>query len=168
MPRKSTEALILHCTATLAHQDFRKDDIEAMHKRRGFKQIGYHYLITLAGKVETGRAPDTSLGAHVQGFNDRTLGIAYVGGLRSADAKPIDTRNEAQTAAMEALCRKLIAKYPSAVILGHRDLSLDRDQDGEVETHEWMKMCPCFNAGPWAKSLGLPGGKYSRGKFVRI
>ena len=168
MPRKSTSAIVIHCTATLAHQDFRRDEIEAMHKRRGFKQIGYHYLVTLAGKIEIGRSPDDTIGAHVQEFNDRTVGIAYVGGLRSSDAKPMDTRTDAQTEALGKLCRTLLKKYPKAVILGHRDLSPDLDRDGIVEKHEWMKICPCFNAGPWAKSLGLPGGYYSKGLFYRL
>lgn len=168
MPRTRTDAIVVHCTATLAHQDFRRAEIAAMHRKRGFKDIGYHYLINLSGKVEVGRAPDNSVGAHVQNFNSTTLGVAYVGGLRSNDAKPMDTRTPAQIQAMADLLRKLIKKYPNAVILGHRDLSPDLDKDGIVEQHEWMKVCPCFDAGPWAKSLGLPGGKYTRNKFVRL
>lgn len=168
MPRKSTEAIVIHCTATLAHQDFRRAEIEAMHKKRGWKQIGYHYLITLDGTVEVGRAPDSSIGAHVQGFNDRTLGIAYVGGLRSSDAKPWDTRTPDQLMAMLVLLRVLIKKYPTAVILGHRDLSPDSDDDGVVEPHEWMKQCPCFDAGPWAVTNGLPGGRFRFGGFLRL
>jgi N-acetylmuramoyl-L-alanine amidase len=139
-----------------------------MHRRRGWSEIGYHYLITLDGKVYAGRRPDESVGAHVGGFNNRTLGIAYVGGLRSSDAKPMDTRRPEQTANMEKLCRTLLTRFPKAVILGHRDLSPDLDGDDEIEPHEWMKQCPCFNAGPWAKSVGLPGGKYVRGEFVKL
>lgn len=168
MPRSRTDAIVIHCTATLAHQDFRKPEIEAMHKRRGFKTIGYHYLITLAGKIEKGREPENSVGAHVEGFNATTLGIAYVGGLRSNDAKPADTRTPAQIEAMKRLCADLVKRYPGAVILGHRDLSPDKDKDGVIETHEWLKVCPCFDAGAWAKSVGLPGGKLSRGKYVRL
>ena len=168
MTRKSTDAIVIHCTATLAHQDFRLAEIEAMHKRRGFKQIGYHYLIDLKGIVQVGRKPMDSVGAHVQGFNDRTLGVAYVGGLRSADAKPWDTRTDAQKASMEEFCRDMVKRYPKAVILGHRDLSPDLDKDGVVEPQEWMKQCPCFNAGPWARSLGLPGGLYSKGQFRKL
>jgi N-acetylmuramoyl-L-alanine amidase len=166
MSRKTTEAIVIHCTATLAHQDFRRAEIAAMHKKRGFRDIGYHYLITLAGKVEIGRAPDDSIGAHVENFNSRTLGVAYVGGLRSSDAKPTDTRNPAQIAAMKALLAKLSKKYPHAVILGHRDLSPDKNSDGLISQNEWMKVCPCFDAGAWAKSVGLCGGKFTRGKFA--
>lgn len=167
MKRQKTEAIVIHCTATLAHQDFHKAEIDAMHKRRGWKSIGYHYLIPLDGKIETGRALDAQ-GAHVQGFNNRTIAIAYVGGLRSSDAKPVDTRKVPQINAMLDLCKTLSAKYPGAVILGHRDLSPDLDKDGTVEPQEWMKMCPCFDAGPWAAVNGLRGGYYSRGAFYRI
>jgi N-acetylmuramoyl-L-alanine amidase len=165
--RSRTDALVIHCTATLAHQDFRRKEINSMHIRRGFRQIGYHYLICLDGRVESGRKPD-EVGAHVSGFNDTTLGIAYVGGLRSEDAKPIDTRTPEQSASLLKLCKQLLKKYPNAVVLGHRDLSPDLDRDGVVEPHEWMKQCPCFNAGPWAKAMGLPGAHYSKGRYVRL
>ena len=29
---------------------------------------------------------------------------------------------------------------------GHRDLSPDRNGNGEIEPEEWMKACPCFDA----------------------
>jgi N-acetylmuramoyl-L-alanine amidase len=168
MKRASTEAIVIHCTATLAHHPFDVKAIRAMHIARGFSDIGYAFLIGLNGETWEGRKPVDAVGAHVEGFNSRTIGISYVGGLASATAKPTDTRTDAQKRALEALLRKLVLMYPSAVILGHRDLSPDRNGDGAVTSNEWMKSCPCFEAGPWAKSLGLPGGKYSRGKFVRL
>ena len=181
MPRTSTEAIVIHCTATLAHQAHTVASIRAMHMvpkskgGQGFSDIGYHYLLCLDGKTYQGRKPEDSIGAHVgtqrlpgKSFNLFTLGYSYVGGLRSLDAKPTDTRNPAQMKEMEAHCRKLLATYPNAVILGHRDLSPDLDQDGIVEPPEYMKQCPCFDAGLWAKALGLPGGAYSHGKFVGI
>lgn len=166
--RIRTDAIVIHCTATLAHQPFNVAAIRAMHKARGFSDIGYNFLIGLKGETWEGRKPVAAAGAHVQNFNSTTLGFAYVGGLRVEDAKPTDTRNPAQIAAMTALCQRLIKLYPKAVILGHRDLSPDLDRDGVVEPQEYMKMCPCFDAGPWAKSLGLPGARYSNGKYVRL
>ena len=168
MPRSATLAIVVHCTATLAHQPFDVKGIRAMHKARGFSDIGYHWLIGLNGEVWQGRKPETSVGAHVSGFNASTLGISYVGGLDSATARPKDTRTPAQIKAMTALLKDICKRYPQAVVLGHRDLSPDKNGNGTIEPGEWMKSCPCFDAGPWAKTLGLPGGKYSRGKFARI
>jgi hypothetical protein len=50
-------------------------------------------------------------------------------------------------------------RYPKALILGHRDLSPDKDHDGVIEPHEFIKACPCFNAREFAVSHGLkPAG----------
>ena len=50
---------------------------------------------------------------------------------------------------------KLVAlseKYPDATILGHRDLSPDKDGDGVIETSEWVKHCPSFDVKEWLKN----------------
>jgi len=167
MPRKRTDAIVIHCTATPEGKEQTVASITAMHRARGWSTIGYHYLIGINGEEWVGRAPDTSVGAHVAGFNNTTLGVSYVGGVDKA-GKPKDTRTAAQIKALEGLLGRLSAKYPKAVILGHRDLSPDKDGDGQVEPAEWIKVCPCFEAGPWAKSIGLPGGKYSKGKYVTL
>jgi N-acetylmuramoyl-L-alanine amidase len=164
--RLTTKAIVIHCTATLAHQPWTRQGIKQMHLARGFSDIGYHYLIGLNGELWVGRKPDESIGAHVRGFNDDTLAIAYVGGLASSTAKPTDTRTAGQELTMEAICRKMVKKYNGIPILGHRDLSPDLDHDGVVEKHEWLKECPCFDAGLWAKSVGLPGAKYVNGTYV--
>lgn len=168
MPRVRTDALVVHCSATKANQPFNAASIRQMHLARGWKDIGYHYVILLDGTVEKGRRPESSVGSHVAGFNNTTLGICYVGGLDASTGKPRDTRTPAQIIAMTALLKSLLTRYPKAVILGHRDLSPDKDNDGVVEANEWLKACPCFDAGQWAKNAGLPGGKYVRGKYVKL
>lgn len=168
MSRSSTDAIVIHCTATLAGAPYNVSSIRQMHKARGFSDIGYHYLIGLDGEVWEGRKPQNSVGAHVKGYNDTTIGVAYVGGLRATDAAPMDTRTEKQKSSLLAVCTKLVKAYPNVVILGHRDLSKDLDLDGVIEPNEYMKMCPCFDAGPWAKSVGLPGGKLSFGKYIKL
>ena len=168
MSRSRTDAIVIHCTATLANAPYDVSSIRQMHIARGFKDIGYHYLIGLKGEIWEGRKPKDSIGAHVSGFNDTTLGVSYVGGLRVSDGHPTDTRTDKQKTSLITLCKKLVKTYPQAVILGHRDLSKDLDLDGVIEPNEYMKMCPCFDAGPWAKSVGLPGGKYSFGKYIKL
>jgi N-acetyl-anhydromuramyl-L-alanine amidase AmpD len=115
-----------------------------MHLARGFSDIGYHALIHLDGRVSPGRSEDID-GAHVAGHNRNTLGYSYVGGIDSK-GKAKDTRTPAQKETMVRLTREAIKKYKLKLVLGHRDLSPDKDHDGVVEPHEWVKMCPCFNA----------------------
>jgi N-acetylmuramoyl-L-alanine amidase len=167
MPRSRTDAIVIHCTATPFKVGHNRDTIDAMHKARGFSGIGYHYLIGLDGTLYEGRDID-DMGAHVKHFNDSTAAVAYVGGL-GPDGSPMDTRNQHQNKTLINLLQTILLKrYPKAVITGHRDYSPDLDKDGVVEPHEYIKQCPCFDAGPWAKSVGLPGARYSYGKYVSL
>ena len=165
--RKRTDYIVIHTTATPEGKPFTVADITRMHKARGFQTIGYHYLIGLNGEIWPGRVPDNSVGAHVAGYNSTTLGVSYVGGV-DKNNKPKDTRTDGQRAAMLTLIRKLLIKYPKAMILGHRDLSPDKNHDGVVTPNEWIKQCPCFSARTWARENGLPAALGEPGIKVAV
>ena len=55
-----------------------------------------------------------------------------------------DTRTEWQRHSLRVLVRALLMDYPEAKVAGHRDLSPDLNNNGEVEPMEWTKQCPCF------------------------
>ena len=57
------DTIIIHCSATRAGRDIRAKDIDYMHRERGWRMIGYNYVIDLDGTVEEGR-PLTMDGAH--------------------------------------------------------------------------------------------------------
>ena len=91
---RNIDSIIVHCSATKAGQDFTATDIDRWHRERGFNGIGYHYVICLDGKLEKGR--DVALvGAHCKGWNERSIGICYIGGL-DENGRPADTRTNAQ------------------------------------------------------------------------
>lgn len=144
--RKSTNAIVVHCTATPEGKEFTAKDIDVMHRQRGFTAIGYHFIIRLDGTVESGRPVDT-VGAHVQDHNATTVSLSYVGGV-DAKGKAKDTRTPAQKAAMLCLIKQLKASYPGAKVLGHRDFSPDKNKNGRVDPNERIKECPCFDAIP--------------------
>ena len=135
--------IVIHCSATVEGKPFNAAAIDAMHKERGFNKIGYHYVVKLDGTVETGRK-EAEVGAHVSGHNGNSIGVCYIGGV-SVDGKPKDTRTAAQKVALANLVRQLRMKYPSAKVVGHRDLSPDRNRDGKITPDEYIKSCPCFN-----------------------
>ncbi|NNM75075.1 N-acetylmuramoyl-L-alanine amidase [Enterovirga sp. DB1703] len=141
------DTLVVHCTASPDGTDLTVKQIDAMHRAQGWAQIGYHYVIRLDGTVEPGR-PESVVGAHVAGHNTGSIGISYVGGLERKTLKPKDTRTPAQKAAIERLLADLVSRYPITRILGHRDFSPDKDGDGLIEPREWIKVCPCYDAGP--------------------
>lgn len=163
---KTIDAIVIHCSATPDGKDIRAKDIDAMHRAKGWKMIGYNFVVDLDGTIETGR-PLTMDGAHcnTSGFsgvpyNEHSVGICYIGGVEgttndkgqivaklNAKGKPIskDTRTDAQKLAMHKLVMDLMERYPIVEVIGHRDTSPDLDGDGFINRHEYIKDCPCFD-----------------------
>jgi N-acetylmuramoyl-L-alanine amidase len=152
--RKSTEYLVIHCTATPASMDIGSETVDRWHREQGWSAIGYHHVIRRDGTIERGR-PLGSIGSHVKGYNNRSLGITLVGGSDRTKQRAEDNFTAYQYDALRELLGVLTRTYPDAVILGHRDLSPDKDGDGEVEPEEWLKSCPSFDARAWARKVGL-------------
>ena len=74
--RRQIDAIVIHCTASKPGIDLTVDDVRKIHKKQGWSDIGYHYLIRLDGRIETGRDVDL-IGAHVNGHNAHTIGVCY-------------------------------------------------------------------------------------------
>ena len=91
--------LVVHCTATPAGRPVGRDTVDSWHRQRGWSGIGYHYLVSLDGIVETGRE-EARVGAHCQHHNAHSIGICYVGGT-DREGRPADTRTEAQRLAAD-------------------------------------------------------------------
>ena len=123
--------IIVHCTATPEGRAHTVKDVDAWHRQRGFNGIGYHYLIGLNGEVWEGR-PIEKAGAHTEGYNSSSIGIAYVGGMDKEMKNPKDTRTQAQKDSLAKLLKELVIKFPNAEIFGHRDFA--------------KKACPSFDA----------------------
>jgi len=146
---KVIDTIVIHCSETEAGKDFHAKDIDAWHKQKGYKMIGYHFVINLNGVIEVGR-PLTMEGAHCKekdkdgvSYNKHSIGICYIGGLKNGEKT--DTRTMAQKQAMHDLVYNLIDQYPIISVIGHRDASPDRNKDGKITPDEWIKMCPCFD-----------------------
>lgn len=127
--RKITK-IIIHCSATPEGRDYTVADIDCWHKQKGWKSIGYHYVVYRDGSVHTGRNIG-EIGAHCTGQNANSIGICYIGGL-SADGKTAkDTRTPEQKKVLRDLVKHLQTKYPNATIHGHNEFA--------------NKACPCFD-----------------------
>ena len=125
--KRTITDIIIHCTDTKAGQNYTVEQCRADHIKRGWSDIGYHYLIYRDGSIHNGRDVDIA-GAHCEGHNTHSIGVCYVGG------KGGDTRTLAQKAALINLLTDLKKLYPTARIVGHRDY----DTKG--------KTCPSFDA----------------------
>lgn len=110
---------IIHCSDS-AFGDV--TEIRKWHKARGFRDIGYHFVIRRDGEVEMGR-PINEIGAHCKGFNLESIGTCMVG---KSDFTP------AQFAALVEVHLMLESLFPHIQINAHYEFNSG-------------KTCPNFN-----------------------
>jgi len=141
--------IVVHCTAT--PPETKIENIEHYWKEKlGWKNPGYHYIIKRDGDI-INLFPEEKPSNGVKGHNQVSIHISYIGGI-DKDGRPVDNRTEAQKHAMFNKLIALSEKYPRATILGHRDLSTDKNSDGIIEPVEWVKHCPSFDVKEWLRN----------------
>ena len=133
---RSIEFICLH---TAGAYDFKRREvvyqnakqIGAYHvQHNGWRSIGYHWVVTEDGVGERGRE-DTEVGAHVGGFNQKSLGLCVAG---HADFVPW---NQAQVDEVIRKCAQWCGMYriPVENVIGHREA----DEHGAPKV---SKTCP--------------------------
>ena len=130
--------IVIHCTATpqtatvASIQRYWRENLK-------WRSPGYHRIILANGNVVT-LQPDNLPTNGVAGHNANSIHISYIGGVDKS-GKPVDNRTAAQIASMIALINEYRAKYPNAVVCGHRDFAGVK------------KACPSFDVKSWLASL---------------
>lgn len=145
---RDIQRIVLHCSAGPTTQTAaaisRYHLLPVSKGGRGWRTPGYHYVVEGDGRVvqlvDEGKP---SNGA--KGYNATSIHVCYTGGV-DRGGRPADTRTAAQRTALRQLVTTLHHRYPRAAVLGHRDLSPDRNGDGRITPDEWIKSCPCFDA----------------------
>ena len=138
--------IILHCADTrpewMAGQSLadKVAEIRRWHvQQRGWRDIGYHWIIDRDGAVAPGR-PETVIGAHVEGHNRGTLGICLLGGYGvSADDLFAKNFTAAQAAAAKQVIAKIKGRTAIQKVSGHNDYA--------------AKACPGFSVGRSGRAL---------------
>ena len=153
---REIKEIIIHCSDTQEGVNVTAADIRRWHTTpkekggRGWRDIGYHYVIGITGMIEIGRPIETRgahcIGRHGEDHNSHSIGICYIGGrhINPDDSWTwADTRTEAQKEAMIALLRMLKKCFPKATIHGHNEFA--------------DKVCPCFDVQEWLADLREAG-----------
>lgn len=141
--RESTDFIAIHCSATGENQDIGAKDIDRWHRAKGWRCIGYHYVIRRNGTVEEGR-DEKVVGAHVENWNHNSIGICMVGGVDANDtSKAVNNFTKEQFASLKQLLIDIKTRYPKAKVQGHRDFP------------DVKKACPSFEVKDWLKTVGL-------------
>ena len=128
--------VIIHCSATPEGRDVKTKEIKKWHLNNGWRDIGYHYVIELDGKVVEGR-PVELVGAHCFGQNKFSIGVCYVGGMNKSMSKPKDTRTEEQKESLIKLIKKLRGSYGDLTIHGHNEYSNKACPSFDVSNEEY-------------------------------
>lgn len=143
---KQNNRLVIHCAATKRGQNFTANDIRRWHKKRGWSDIGYNYVICRDGVLELGRDldgdgnVDEEIGAHARGYNRDSIAVCLVGGV-GITGKPKNNFTKKQFLTLQNLVREKQRQYPGIEVLGHRDLP------------NVKKACPSFDVKDWLKSI---------------
>lgn len=142
--------LFVHCSATepmwrinetgwSKRQEIRRWHVEG----NGWRDIGYADLIDRDGAVIKGRDTDNDgdtwddIGAHVRGYNGRSIGVCLIGGKGSNENDHFrDHYTEAQEKALLHYIDRVRARYPRIIVMGHN----------EVDNG---KACPGFDVQRW-------------------
>ena len=140
---RTINRIFVHCTAS-NQQTTTEAKLRDEFNRKGWKAPGYHWVVKPDGNII--KMLDESMVANgVKGYNAHSIHVAYIGGI-DAKGKGIDNRTPEQKLALIDLLVKIKSRYPKAEILGHRDISPDKNKNGVVDPWERIKECPCFDA----------------------
>ena len=139
---RNIKYIFVHCTAS--QQTATVQQILKEFTQRGWRIPGYHYIVDPKGML-TQLVAEDRISNGVKGYNAESINVAYIGGI-DANNKPIDNRTPEQKKTLLSILTRLKQKYPNAIIMGHRDISPDKNHNGIVDPWERIKECPCFDA----------------------
>ena len=127
MELRTPSYIVVHTAATPGHSiDISAAAIREYHiQEKGWADIGYHFVVRFDGTIEKGRDEHT-MGAHVEGFNSKSLGICFSGNGDLSDFT--DAQKKAGAKLIADLLKRhglteTFKKNPMHV-LGHRECNL--------------------------------------------
>lgn len=143
--------IFIHCSAGFGDIESQK----AYWRSLGWKSVGYHIEVDLDGNLHQ-LANFEEVVNGVKYYNSTGIHICYTGGVDRNNYKIAkDTRTEEQkqgilnaiSMALDWLLYNNI-DLCNIKILGHRDISPDKNLNGRVDSWERIKECPSFDAIP--------------------
>ena len=133
--------IILHCADTrpnwMAGRSLadKVAEIRRWHvQQRGWRDIGYHWVIDRDGAVSPGRR-ETEIGAHVESHNRGTIGICLIGGYGASADDPFEKNfTAAQAAAAKQLIAEIKGRTAIQKVSGHNDYAVKACPGCKVRT----------------------------------
>lgn len=150
--RKNTMRIAVHHAAALYRQAAGIEDVRAVAayhtKTRGWPGIGYHICLaeeTNGGRIARYNVSDLDLvRAHVAWWNDRAVGVSCLTNFTGIpEQKWID--------ALAEVLAELQQRYPSAIIVGHKEIALGPQDSPDGK--DWRTACPGPRWADWKPQL---------------
>lgn len=137
---RKIDSIIFHCSDTDITQDIGVAEIASWHRKRGFSDCGYHFIIRRNGCIEIGR-PIEKVGAHCKHHNLTSIGICLVGGrINGESVLDGSWLSVEQCRVMLLLTNYLMSCFPITKIAGHNEFN-------------GSKTCPNFDVSLFVKFL---------------
>jgi len=133
--RKTTDYIVVHSTNTKPNVDLSARDIDERHRKRGLLKIGYHCVIKRDGTIELGR-PFNEIGAHLQDYDVKSVGICIIGGLNTRGVVAPDYTSQQQKS-LYVLIKTLTYMYKDAKVIGHNNL--EKTDCPSFDVQEWWE-----------------------------
>jgi|TARA_R110002074_G_scaffold326104_1_gene496386 N-acetyl-anhydromuramyl-L-alanine amidase AmpD len=133
--RKTTDYIVVHSTNTKPNVDLSARDIDERHRKRGLLKIGYHCVIKRDGTIELGR-PFNEIGAHLQDYDIKSVGICIIGGLNTRGVVAPDYTSQQQKS-LYVLIKTLTYMYKDAKVIGHNNL--EKTDCPSFDVQEWWE-----------------------------
>jgi N-acetylmuramoyl-L-alanine amidase len=133
--RKTTDYIVVHSTNTKPNVDLSARDIDESHRKRGLLKIGYHCVIKRDGTIELGR-PFNEIGAHLQDYDVKSVGICIIGGLNTRGVVAPDYTSQQQKS-LYVLIKTLTYMYKDAKVIGHNNL--EKTDCPSFDVQEWWE-----------------------------
>ncbi|ENQ3106141.1 N-acetylmuramoyl-L-alanine amidase [Bacillus cereus] len=114
-PLQAVTNIIIHHTAEDGWGVYKTHEFH--QNIRGWSGIGYNYFIEENGTIYEGRG--LHIGAHVKGYNTKSIGICISGNFDVYDPTPV------QMTSLHWLCKQFMYQFSlnSEHVLGHRELN---------------------------------------------
>lgn len=130
--KRKINRIVVHCSATQPLKQIGAATIDRWHRKQGWLEIGYHFVIRTTGGLEFGRDIE-DVGAHAKGYNADSIAICLIGGV-DENGTSVNNFFPSQFRTLKTLIRMLWKLIGEEVeVVGHRDLPGVK------------KDCPCFD-----------------------
>lgn len=143
--------IVVHCSFTkprvgqnprIGVAEIRKWHTDPKPDGRGWRDVGYHYIIKRDGTLQLGR-PIEQVGAHVRGVNLHSIGICLIGGMEKRTGKAVNDYTPNQWQTLRMVVGGLAIQFPDSVISGHNNFTKS-------------KTCPNFDVREWWDKISEP------------